>query len=290
MPFVVPSQFLTTDDSLQFTWLTLAELNKEILPDFGTDKDEDMDMGDLVVHIPGLYTGPPPLAPLCSIPAVPLATILAQCIINSTDKLCFISKKIGFTICEWRLICVVLGAPTSLYPSCLKDGKYIVDFYTSHPSDSWLNAINQRFWLCYHSQEDLMGLYLSCNTHLIRPSNTSEASALRHKLLPFRQYANLTHSDTYIHGPFDFATIHGCKSCDRVSNANWTTLQSHMGMFHNSIPLVKVATYSVHIDACSHIIFNNSSLMGRVRLVVPLLNSSICYFSLTMNSSVIVCE
>ncbi len=28
----------------------------------------------------------------------------------------------------------------------------------------------------------------------------------------------------------------------------------------------------------------------RVMLVVPLLNSSICYFSFTINSSVIVCE
>jgi hypothetical protein len=149
-PFVVPSQFLTTDDSLRFTWCTLAELNKEILPDFGTDKEEDMDMGNLVVHVPGLYTRPPPLAPLCSIPAVPSATILAQHIINSADKLFFISKKIGFTICKWQLVRVILGATTSSYPSCLKYSKYIVDFYTSHLSDSQLNAINQRFWLHYH--------------------------------------------------------------------------------------------------------------------------------------------
>jgi hypothetical protein len=90
-PFIAPSQFLTTDNSLGFTWPTLAELNKEILSDFGPDEDEEMDMGDLVVHVPGLYTRPPPLAPLCSIPAVPLATTLAQRIINSTNKLFFIS-------------------------------------------------------------------------------------------------------------------------------------------------------------------------------------------------------
>jgi hypothetical protein len=88
----------------------------------------------------------------------------------------------------------------------------------------------------------LMGPCLSCDTHLIKPSNTSEAYASHHKLFPFRQYVDLTHSDTYIHGPFDFATIHGCKSCDHVDSANWTILRSHTEMFHNSIPMVKVAT------------------------------------------------
>jgi hypothetical protein len=70
-PFIAPSQFFTTDNSLRFTWPTLAELNKEILSDFGPDEDEEMDMGNSVVHVPGLYTGPPQLAPLCSIPGVP---------------------------------------------------------------------------------------------------------------------------------------------------------------------------------------------------------------------------
>jgi hypothetical protein len=113
-----------------------------------------------------------------------------------------------------------------------------------------------------------MGPCLSCNTHLSRPSDTSEAYASRHGLLKFWQYVNLTHSDTYIHGLFDFATIHGHKSHDHVSNANWTTLQSHTGMFHNSIPLVEVATYSVHVDACAHTIFNDSSLLGNMSLHV----------------------
>jgi hypothetical protein len=112
-----------------------------------------------------------------------------------------------------------------------------------------------------------MGPCLSCDTHLIKPSNTSEAYALRHKLFPFQQYVNLTHLDTYIHGPFDFATIHGRKSCDRVDSADWTILRSHTEMFHNSIPLVEVATYTVHIDACAYTTFNNSSLLGDMSLL-----------------------
>jgi hypothetical protein len=36
-PFVVPAQFLTTDDSLQFAWPTLAELNEEFMSELGID-------------------------------------------------------------------------------------------------------------------------------------------------------------------------------------------------------------------------------------------------------------
>ena len=88
--------------------------------------------------------------------------------------------------------------------SCFEDGKYSVDFYTSHPSDSHMNAVNQRYWLRYHSRSDLMGPCPPSDTHLIRPTDTSEAYASRHNLLPFRQYVNLTHSNTFIHGLFDF--------------------------------------------------------------------------------------
>jgi hypothetical protein len=224
MPFVVPTRFLTTDNALQFTWPTLAELNAEMLLDLGFDWGVDVDIGDSTIHSPGLYTGPPPATAPCSIPATPPASILAQQIIHSANKLFFISWKIGFSVREWRLIPVALSATTSSYPSCLKDGKYIVDFYTSHPSDSCMNAMNQRFWLCYHSQEDLMGPCSSCDTHLIRPTNTSKAYALHHHLFSFCQYVNLTHSNTYIHGPFNFATFGGHKSHDRVSGNDWSIL------------------------------------------------------------------
>jgi hypothetical protein len=43
MPFVAPSQFLITGNSLHFTWPTLAELNKDVWSDIGPDEDEEMD-------------------------------------------------------------------------------------------------------------------------------------------------------------------------------------------------------------------------------------------------------
>jgi len=54
------------------------------------------------------------------------------------------------------------------------------------------------------------------NTHLLRPTDTSETYTTHHKLLPFRKYLILTHSDTFIHGPFDFALINNLRSRDRI--------------------------------------------------------------------------
>ncbi len=116
------------------------------MSELGIDVGADVDDGDGTVHSPGIYTGPPPAPPTCPNPfAIPPASILAKQIINGADKLFFISWKIGLNVREWRLIRVALRATTSSYPSCFDDGKYIVDFYTSHPSDSPMNAVNQRF-------------------------------------------------------------------------------------------------------------------------------------------------
>jgi hypothetical protein len=263
-PFVAPSTFITTSDALRFTWPTLAELNEDILEsDDSIDDDDLLDTGDSLLTIPGLYTGPPPSAPACSVPSVPSANSLAQRIITSADKLFFILHKIGGSdddVREWRLVRIAFRATTSSYPSCLDDGKYIVEFFISHPADYHYNATNQRFWLQYHNQSELLGQCSSFNTHLIRPSDTSEAYALRHKLLPFRRYTNLTHSDTYIHGPFEFATVNGRKTRDRIDQVDWAILRSRTAMFHNPIPSVEIPTYSIHVDACAHTTVQHSAL------------------------------
>ena len=102
-PFVVPDHFLTTDDALRFHWPTLAELNEELSLSC-SDVEMAMESETLPITTPGMYTAPPPAPPLCSVPPVPSASILAQRIINSADKLFFISRKIGFSIREWRLV------------------------------------------------------------------------------------------------------------------------------------------------------------------------------------------
>jgi hypothetical protein len=45
-----------------------------------------------------------------------------------------------------------------------------------------------------------------------------------HKLLSFQKYINLTHWDTFIHGPFDLSTINNKKSRDRICQSDWDIL------------------------------------------------------------------
>ncbi len=210
-----------------------------------------------------LYTGLPPSAPTRSIPKIPLANILAQHIISSAYKIFFISRRIGCSIADiskWRFIHVSLPATMSSYPSCLKDGKDVVDFYVVHPSDFCYNTINQRFWLQYNVQDNLLGPCSSLDTHLICPPDTSKAYAKCYKQLPFHCFVDLTHSGTYIHGPFNFATIHGKKSCNWICQADWDMLWSQTSIFHNPIPSFEEPTHPVHVDPCAHMTFHDTCL------------------------------
>ena len=166
-PFVDLNQFIQCHSDHSFHWPTLSELNDELGPEFGTmDLDSDEDSA-YPVPPTGFYIGPPPAAPTCSIPSIPSASILAQRIINSKDRLFFISRRLlgtAIDVREWRLVSVALSHTMALYPSCLEDGRYIVDFYISHPSDFRFNAINQRFWVQYHAHDDLTGPCTSSTT------------------------------------------------------------------------------------------------------------------------------
>jgi hypothetical protein len=123
--------------------------------------------------------------PKYSAPNIPPANVLAQRIIASSDRLFFVSQSIGSgDVHEWCLVRVVLEATMSLYSSCLVDGHYLVDFYPSHPNDYRYNAVNKRFWIQYHSWDDIFGPTSSAHTNFIWLSNTSEVYANQHNLLP----------------------------------------------------------------------------------------------------------
>jgi hypothetical protein len=85
------------------------------------------------------------------------------------------------------------------------------------------------------------------DARLITPSDTSEERAAKHNLHTVRRWVNLTHADTYIHGPFDFATVRGRKTQDRVDQGCWDALATKTSMFSNALPSFTVPTYSIHI-------------------------------------------
>jgi len=98
------------------------------------------------------------------------------------------------------------------------------------------------------------------DTHLIRPSDSSEDYATRHKLLPFCKWVNLTHHDTFIYGPFDFATVNGRKTQDRISQPDWDVLKTHCNMLHNPLLRFDVPSYSIHVDRGAHVTFHSDAI------------------------------
>jgi hypothetical protein len=139
-----------------------------------------------------------------------------------------------------------------------------VEFYTLHHADIQFNAINQHYWLQYHSINDISTPSPSTVTHLIRPSDTSEPHASRLWLVLFHCWINLTYSDTLLHGPFEFATVHGRKTQDCISQSNWDTPSCYHMAFNNPIPQLNLPSYSIHVDHGTHIAFcdtlNNDAL------------------------------
>jgi hypothetical protein len=66
---------------------------------------------------------------------------------------------------------------------------------------------------------------------------------------------NLTHGNTYIHGPFEFATVPGRKTRDRVDINDWNVLLAKSSMFVNKVPKLNLPSYSIHVDHGVHSIY-----------------------------------
>jgi hypothetical protein len=141
MPFKATSQFLTTD---QFHWPSLSELNNNLFPFHWSSEEEHKQYfdGNLVSSLPVLHVGPPPSAPTYDTPRIPSISSLTTAIIRSVDKLFFISNPTGSNEAqEWRLVRVAFQESMLLYPLCLQDGRFLVEFHICHPADSHHNAV-----------------------------------------------------------------------------------------------------------------------------------------------------
>ncbi len=249
-PFKTSANFLMTNQVSEFHWQSLLNLNDDLFP-FHWSSEEEWShylVGDTILTIPVMYTGPPPSSLTYSTPMSPLLSIITWPIIQSSNKLSFISYSIGTNDAhKWQLVWVALQESLSLYPSCLQDGCFLVDFYINHPSDSQYNASNQQYWLPqYHTIGELQLPLSTMVTHLIGPSESSEDYTTWYKLLPFHKWVNLTHCNTFIHGLLEFATVNGRKTWNHISQSDWEVLRAHCDMFHNPLPHFDVPSYSWH--------------------------------------------
>jgi hypothetical protein len=200
-----------------------------------------------------MATGPPLSAPHHVIPSIPAIHLLTVSIICSINRLFFVSHRIGSNnASEWRFVRVAFKDSILLYPLCMQDGRFLFKFYICHPSNWHYNAINQRHLLQYHDLLDIQSLHPAPETNLIRPSDSSASYATRHKLVPFRKWLNISHLDTFIHGPFEFASIRGRKSRDHLAQEDSDQLKWHSTMFGNQIPTFDIPSYSIHVNLGAH--------------------------------------
>jgi hypothetical protein len=270
-PFQVANLFVDIGDFKVFCWPTLSELNDELdLYPWRNDNECRRFMtDDPPFNPPVMYNGPPPLpptpAPQSSSP--PTITNLAPRIITSTDKLFFIAYALGEATHDWHLVRVVFNDSISLYPSALQDGWFLVEFYVLHPADVRFNATNQQYWLQYCTRNGISNSHL--DAHLITPSDTSEERAARHHLLPIRCWVNLTYADTFIHGPFDFATVNGRKTRDCVGQEAWDMLTAKTLLFSNSIPRFDLPSYSIHVGRGVHTTYRMISATQNLKPPLP---------------------
>ena len=209
---------------------------------------------------PVLYNGPSPSPAIYSPPTIPPISLLVASILSSSDRLFFISHLLrNPNTHAWHLVRVALKDSTSLSPSCLQDGWEIVEFYIIHHDDVRFNASNQHYWLQYNHSSDIATPTSSTATQFIRPSDTSEAHATCLSLVPFRHWDTLTHSNTYVHGPFNFAATHGRQTRNRISKINWDAISSHSSMTSNPLPSLDLPSYSIHVNCGVHISYCNIS-------------------------------
>jgi hypothetical protein len=122
----------------------------------------------------------------------------------------------------------------------------------AHPADARYNAINQRYWLQYPDCNSPM--FGMMDAHLITLSDTSADRASCHHLVTVPSWVNLTHGDTYLHGPFDFAVVSGRNTCDCIGQDSWDVLASKTLIFTNRVPWFDLPTYSIHVDCGVHTI------------------------------------
>jgi len=157
-----------------------------------------------------------------------------------------------------------------LSPSCMQTGKFLVDFYISHPANQRYNVVNQRFWLQYFKESDVLHPDQASKTHLVRPLPLSAGYAICHHLVPAQKYVHLLHEDTFIHRPFDFAMVNNQKTLDWISKKDWQVLASFSHLFQNSLPSFDVPTNLVHMDNGVHAVFPGKLHDAVLLLPLPL--------------------
>ena len=189
-----------------------------------------------------------------------LTKLLAN-LIKSEDKLLFINHEHNNRR-EWNLIQVDLQQTLEKNPDVVSNGKFLVEYFVSHPHDSNYSCINQRFWREYHNRLGVYQLHEKFN--LIQPSIDEKSYCRKKSLVPYSRWTNLNTSDILLHGPFDFTVVNGRKSKDRISQRDFEALEKKKDTYDNEPPSILIGVSSFHIDTPMHSMHTSTSISQRI--------------------------
>eukprot|EP00956_Cyclotella_meneghiniana_P025493 scaffold53356_cov47-Cyclotella_meneghiniana.AAC.6 len=176
--------------------------------------------------------------------STPCAGPLASSIVASDSRLFFILWKFPTqSRREWHLVQLQLDSSMALTPDCLVTGRFLVNFFICHPRDATLHPRNQRWWLEYHPSSSVARIHQG-DYHLVRPDNNASVYAKENSLHPFCQWVNLLHTSTFIHGPFEFATINDRNSHDRIAVEDRQKLAVSSSKYDNAPPDLDAKDYN----------------------------------------------
>jgi hypothetical protein len=178
--------------------------------------------------------------------------------VASEDKLFFIaySQYRDQQRKEWKLVRVDFEKSIRQHPSCLQDGRFLVEFCIDHHRDKNIDICSRRYWLEYHKSN--AHKTLSANYHILQPSQYSFEIAKSKQLVPYREWINLDDIlGVSLHGPFDFVTRNNRKTKDRIAAVDWLALADQSAHHQNQAP--KVSSHVIHVDVTQPIFENIST-------------------------------
>jgi hypothetical protein len=173
---------------------------------------------------------------------------LIAAVVKSEDKLFFIAHAATTTAGrkEWKLVQVNFTKSIQQQPTCLQNGRFLVDFYIEHHRDGALDIRDRRYWLEYHRSN--AHKTISTRYHILQPLQFSERTAKNKDLVPYREWINLSDPAVNLLGPFEFATITNRKTRDRIPGPQWSQLQAQTTKFDNDAPVLRNREMAIDIS------------------------------------------
>ncbi len=113
-------------------------------------------------------------------------------------------------------------------------------------------------------------MIISHRYHLVRPTKDKSSYCSANNLQPYQEWINIHDNDTFLLGPFNFSTIQGRKTKDRIDTQIWQQLHALQDRFDNDAPTfnINLQGYICHVDTLCHSEHQSQSITASINSVL----------------------